>query len=114
MRKGTQWLRWSRLILLLLFLAGCQEEVKYTKPLTTVRVQPVEMYRGAQGQTYSGNIEPLTRVDVVFRLGGYVEEILKVQGRLVQEGDHVTKDTVLVKLRQNDYTVKVDGESGRA
>jgi multidrug efflux system membrane fusion protein len=108
MRKGTQWLRWSPLILLLLFSAGCREEVKYTKPLTTVRVQPVEMYRGAQGQTYSGNIEPLTRVDVVFRLGGYVEEILRVQGRLVQEGDPVTKDTVLVKLRQNDYTVKVD------
>jgi multidrug efflux system membrane fusion protein len=95
-------------LLLFLFSAGCQEEVKYTKPLTTVRVQPVEMYRGAQGQTYSGNIEPLTRVDVVIRLGGYVEEIHTVGNRLVQEGDSVTKDTVLAKLRQNDYTVKVD------
>ena len=107
MRKRTQWPSRSPLLLLLL-LAGCREEVKYAKALTTVRVQPVEMYRGKQGQTYSGTIEPLTRVDVVFRLGGYVEEILTVQSRLVQEGDPVTKGTVLAKLRQSDYTVKVD------
>jgi RND family efflux transporter MFP subunit len=111
MRKRTQWLCWSPLLLALLS-AGCREEVKYAKGLTTVRVQPVEMYRATQGQTYSGNIEPLTRVDVVFRSGGYVDEILNVESdgrtRLVQEGDPVTKGTVLVKLRQSDYAVKVD------
>jgi len=72
----------------------------------------VEMYRGGEAETYSGNIEPLTRVDVLFRLGGYVEEILPVEAdgrtRLVQEGDLITKGTVLAKLRQNDYTLKVD------
>ncbi|HWE51252.1 MAG TPA: efflux RND transporter periplasmic adaptor subunit [Bryobacteraceae bacterium] len=112
MRICTQWLWRSSPLLLLLLSAGCREEAKYAKPLTTVRVQPVELYRGEQGQRYSGNIEPLTRVDIVFRLGGYIDEILKVQAggqtRLVQEGDPVTKETVLVKLRQNDYTVKVD------
>jgi len=107
MLKCTQWLSWSPL-LLLLPLAGCREEVKYAKAPTTVRVQAVEMYRATQEQKYSGNIEPLTRVDVVFRQGGYVEEILNVGTRLVQEGDPVTKGTVLVKLRQSDYTVKVD------
>jgi len=105
-------LSWFPLVLLLMFSAGCREEVKYAKTLTPVRVQPVETYSGTQGQTYSGNIEPLTRVDVGFRLGGYVEEILNVPAegrtRLVQEGDPVTRDAVLVKLRQNDYTVKVD------
>jgi len=95
-------------MLLGLLLAGCREDPKFAKVLTTVRVQPVQMYQGKQGQTYSGNIEPLTRVDVVFRLGGYVEEILNVGNRLVQEGDLVTKDAVLAKLRQTDYTVKVD------
>src|SRR5690242_6793011 len=112
MRKSTQWLWLSPLLLLLVVLAGCREEVKYAKGLTTVRVQPVETYSGRQGQTYSGNIEPLTRVDVVVRLGGYVEQILTVQTgggtRLVQEGDSVTKDTVLMKLRQSDFAVKVD------
>jgi len=95
-----------------LLLAGCREEVKYAKALTPVRVQPVEMYSGSQGQAYSGSIEPLTRVDVLFRQGGYVEEILNVQSggrtRLVQEGDSVTKNAVLAKLRQSDYTLKVD------
>jgi RND family efflux transporter MFP subunit len=97
----------------LLFLSACHEEKPYTKPLTTVKVQVVDTYRADQGQRYSGNIEPLTRVDIGFRLGGYVEEILTVpqeggSRRLVQEGDPVNKGAVLVKLRQNDYTVKVD------
>lgn len=111
MEKNIRWLWWPPLLSLVLF-TGCREEVKYAKALTTVRVQPVETSRGKQGQTYSGNIEPLTRVDVLFKLGGYVEQIHTVQAggrtRLVQEGDLVTKDTVLVKLRQTDYTVKVD------
>ena len=111
MRRRSQ--RLSILIpVLLLPLAGCREQPKYVKPLTTVRVQPVEIYRGAQGQTYSGNIEPLTRVDVVARLGGYVEEIQSVEAdgkvRPLQEGDAVTKGSVLVTLRQSDFAVKVD------
>src|SRR5277367_619912 len=111
MRKRAGWLSWSPM-LLLFPLAGCRDEAKYPIALTPVRVQAVETYHGAQAETYSGNIEPLTRVDVVFRLGGYVEEILNVQSdgraRLVQEGDSVAKGTVLVKLRQSDYTLKVD------
>jgi RND family efflux transporter MFP subunit len=97
-----------------LFLAACHEEKAYTKPLTTVKVQMVDTYRSEQGQQYSGNIEPLTRNDVGFRLGGYVEEILTVpveggnSRRLVQEGDPVVRNAILVKLRQSDYTVKVD------
>jgi multidrug efflux system membrane fusion protein len=105
MQKSAQWLFLS---LLLLSMMGCREEVKYAKSLTTVRVQPVEMYQGKKGETYSGNIEPLTRVDVLFRLGGYVDEILTVGGRLVQEGDSVAKGAILAKLRRTDYTVKVD------
>jgi multidrug efflux system membrane fusion protein len=96
----------------MLLLIACREEKPYTKPLTTVKVQVVETYQPSQAERYSGNIEPLTRVDVAFRLGGYVDEILAVPGgagrRLVQEGDPVSKGAVLVKLRQNDYTVKVD------
>jgi RND family efflux transporter MFP subunit len=96
----------------LLFLSACREEKPYTKPLTTVKVQTVDTYQAEQGERYSGNIQPLTRVDVGFRAGGYVEEILTVPvaggRRLVQEGDPVSKEAILVKLRQNDYSVKVD------
>jgi RND family efflux transporter MFP subunit len=106
--------RWMSLFpgLPLLLLGGCHEDVKYPKELTTVRLQPVELSSQIQGQTYSGNIEPLERADVLFKVGGYIEEILKVQSggttRLVQEGDPVTEGTVLAKLRQSDYAVKVD------
>lgn len=113
MRKNTglRSTRWLSLFPLLL-LGGCHEEVRYAKELTTVRLQPVELYSQAQGQSYSGNIEPLERVDVLFKVGGYVEDIDKVRSggatRLVQEGDPVTEGTVLAKLRQSDYAVKVD------
>jgi multidrug efflux system membrane fusion protein len=107
MRTRLGWLSGAMLL-----LTACHEEKPYTKPLTTVKVQVVDTYQSAQGERYSGNIEPLTRIDVAFRLGGYVEEILTVPAgsgrRLIQEGDPVSKDAILVKLRQNDYTVKVD------
>src|SRR5580698_8833582 len=93
----------------MLLLVACREEKPYTKPLTTVKVQGVDTYEAdQQGQRYSGNIMPLTRVDIGFRLGGYGEEIPRVGSRLIQEGDAIGNGALLVKLRQNDYTVKVD------
>ena len=93
-------------------IAGCSKETPYEKPLTPVRVMPVEMSKGSQAPRYSGNVEPLTRVDLAFRVGGYVDQILTVAGegrpRLVQEGDTVSKGAVLVRLRQSDYEVKVN------
>jgi len=101
------------LLAALLFMTACQERKPYTKPLTTVKLQVVDTYHADQGDQYSGNIEPLTRVDVAFRLGGYVEDILTVpvEGgarRLVQEGDLINAGAILVKLRQSDYSLKVD------
>src|SRR5271168_4609638 len=95
-----------------LLLSACHEDKPYTKPLTTVKVQVVDTYQADQGQRYSGNIMPLTRDDVGFRMGGYIENILEVpaggSSRIIQEGDPVSKGAVLVKVRQNDYSVKVD------
>jgi multidrug efflux pump subunit AcrA (membrane-fusion protein) len=93
--------------------AGCAKEAPYVKPLTPVRVQAVETQAPAEGARYSGSIEPASRTDVAFRLGGYVDQILTVSNegggsRLVHEGDVVTKGTVMVKLRDSDYKVKVD------
>lgn len=100
------------LLAALLVLSACREKQAYTKPLTSVKLQKVDLYSADKGDQYSGNVEPLLRVDVAFRLGGYVEEILmtdtKGGRRPVQEGDSVAKGATLVKLRQSDYSLKVD------
>jgi RND family efflux transporter MFP subunit len=97
---------------LALSAVGCAKEQPYVKPVTPVKVQTVELQSSAEGPRYSGSIEPASRTDMAFRLGGYVESILTVKEgsstRLVHEGDVVTKGTVMVKLRDTDYKVKVD------
>jgi RND family efflux transporter MFP subunit len=103
---------WLLLISLLLY-TGCKKEEAYVKPLTPVRVQAVETETTQDAPRYSGSIEPVSHVDVAFRLGGYVEHILEVPAtgggtRLVYEGDVVTKGTTLVSLRAADYKTKVD------
>jgi RND family efflux transporter MFP subunit len=99
--------------IVLLYLTGCSKPQAIEKPLAPVRVQAVETETSENGPRYSGSIEPASRVDVAFRLGGYVEQIATVPGengatRLVHEGDLVTKGTTLVRLRDADYKTKVD------
>jgi RND family efflux transporter MFP subunit len=100
------------LLLPVVFCVGCSKEQVVEKPLTPVRVQMVETEKSEQGPKYSGSIEPVSRVDVAFRLGGYVEQILTVSNegggtRLVHEGDVVEKGTTLVTLRDADYKAKI-------
>lgn len=103
---------------LALCAAGCAREERYVKPLTPVRVQPVLAQSGAEGVRYSGSIEPASRTDMAFRLGGYVDQILTVKDerggtRLVHDGDVVTKGTIMVRLRDTDYKIKVDQASSQ-
>ena len=91
--------------------AGCSKEQPYQKPLTPVRVHAVETEVPEAGPKYSGSIEPASMVNVAFRLGGYVSQIMTVQEgggtRLLQESDEVQKGAALVHLREDDYKIKV-------
>jgi multidrug efflux system membrane fusion protein len=75
-------------------------------------VRVVEESTQAVGAHYSGTLEPATRVDLAFKVGGYVQEIAQVKSgnqlRKVQEGDFVSKGTVLAVVRENDYQQKVE------
>lgn len=104
---------WISLIPVILFSAACKKEQPYEKPLTPVRVQAVETETSQEAPRYSGSIEPVSRVDLAFRLGGFVDQILQVPGesggtRLVYEGDVVHKGAALARLREADYQAKVD------
>jgi len=92
---------------------GCQRAESNEKALTPVKTKAVELLSQSDELRYSANVDANTRVDVAFRVGGYVDHIRQVAGadgrqRDLQDGDFVSKGTVLASLRQVDYTVKTD------
>jgi multidrug efflux system membrane fusion protein len=75
-------------------------------------VQAAASAQGASALRYAATLQPVTQVNVSFKVGGYIESILQVRGvggqpRDVQEGDRVARDAVLAVVRQNDYKVQV-------
>ena len=92
---------------------GCKHDEKgYQKPPTAVRVRKLEQQSTATSTRYSANIEPFSRVDLAFKVGGYVREIALVKGteatpRAVQEGDKVTRGMVLARVREAEYLQKL-------
>ena len=78
------------------------------KPPVPVSVRAVEQHVAAGGVRYSAEIKPSKQVDLAFKVGGYVQTLLQVRGvdgqqRDVQEGDRVTRGTVLARVRDTDY-----------
>ena len=77
-----------------------------------VKVATVEKSGAAAGTRYSAQIVPLTRLDLSFKVGGYVESVAKVPGvdgkpRILQEGDTVKGGMVLASIRPTDYQQKL-------
>jgi RND family efflux transporter MFP subunit len=96
------------LVFSLLLSTACRQSHPVEKPPTPVKAVRVEERTESTGARYSANIEPATRVDVSFKVGGYVTAIHQVSGRNIQEGDYVPAGTVLASVRQSDYTLKVN------
>src|SRR5262245_6226884 len=94
------------------FVACSQQKDPPPKAATPVRVRVVEQRAPQTGARYSGNIEPATRVDLAFKVGGYVRDLATAKGadnkeRKVQEGDWVKAGTVLAHVRENDYEQRI-------
>lgn len=96
------------------FTVGCSAE-HATAPAQSaipVKVKPVARTTDVALARYSGSIEPVARVDMAFRVGGYVELLGQVKGvdgksRTFEEGDFIKRGTVLAKIRAADYSQKV-------
>lgn len=100
------------LVIALLCLNGCRDEKPFQKPLIPVRLKPVQEVHVEEGTKYSATLAPRQQVEVAFKVGGYVQEILEFTApdgkmRDVQKGDAVTKGTVLASLRDTDYQAKL-------
>ena len=93
--------------------AGCAHEAKPPAALTPVRVEPVGTTGAVGAPRYSAAILPASRVDLAFKVPGYVAEITQVadgngRRRPLQEGDRVARGQSLTRLRPDDYDAKVD------
>ena len=87
--------------------AGCGRTAPYEKPPTPVMVADLQRQSLASPLRYSAAIEPGTRVDTAFRVGGYVAAIAAIDGRPIQDGDRVTAGMGLASVRPADYDAKV-------
>ena len=96
----------------LLGLMACSEAQPKGKEIPPVRVAEVVTIQSGNPVKYSANIVPNAQVDLNFKSGGYVESIREVRGtdgrtRKIDEGDWVTRNTVLAVVRQQDYQDKL-------
>jgi RND family efflux transporter MFP subunit len=92
--------------------AGCTDQAPPLAPPIPVTVWKAVPAAETGELRYSANIRPDVEVDLAFKVGGYVEDILEVTGadqrrRRVQEGDHVRKGTVLARVRDVEYRDRV-------
>jgi multidrug efflux system membrane fusion protein len=96
----------------LLGAGGCREADSTEKPLTPVRVSVVQTIPATGANTYSANIQPYQQVDLAFKSNGYLASIRQVKDpngkmRNIDQGDWVTKGTVLATVSQDDYKDKL-------
>jgi multidrug efflux system membrane fusion protein len=103
---------WKHVVVCLL-ACGCKKVSKTEAPATAVKVATVERAAGGAGTRYSAQIAPATRVDLAFKVGGYVDSVAQLPGvdgkpRILQEGDPVRSGMELAALRRTDYVQKLN------
>jgi RND family efflux transporter MFP subunit len=93
--------------LLLAAAAGCSRPAQPpAPPPIPVRAQVVAPTAPAGATRYSGTVAPATRVDVAFKVNGYIDSVApspRRAGLPLQEGDRVRKGQVLARVRSADY-----------
>ena len=93
-------------------LAGCSKATSEAAPLVPVRTAEVQTIDTGVGNTYSANIQPYQQVDLAFKSNGYLASIRQVRDadghvRNIDQGDYVTKGTVLATVQQDDFQQKL-------
>jgi multidrug efflux system membrane fusion protein len=96
----------------LIAVTACGHDAVPPPQPTAVKVALVEHASNAAGTHYSAQINPATRLDVSFKVGGYVDSIATAPGvdgkpRLLQEGDRVRAGMQLAAIRRTDYAQKL-------
>jgi hypothetical protein len=92
--------------------AACHHDAVAPPQPAAVKVARVEHAASAAGTHYSAQINPATRLDLSFKVGGYVDSVATVPGldgkpRLLQDGDRVRAGMQLAAVRRTDYAQKL-------
>ncbi|MFZ0795194.1 MAG: hypothetical protein WAM65_15595, partial [Candidatus Korobacteraceae bacterium] len=92
-------------------LTGCSKETPNQPTVVPVRTAVVQTIATDVGNTYSANIQPYQQVDLAFKSNGYLVSIRQVRDaeghvRNIDQGDYVTKGTVLANVQPDDYQQK--------
>jgi multidrug efflux system membrane fusion protein len=95
------------------FFAGCEHAGAPAHPAIPVRVSTVGTLEESGGLRYSANVEAFTEVNLAFKSGGYVDYIVERKGadgrtRILQVGDRVSEGEILARVRQGEYSDKVN------
>lgn len=101
---------------------GCRHEVVTESRSTPVRMLRVEPVVQAGANRYSAVINAISQVDLVFKGGGFVEEIIQKTdssgvSRLIGPGDKILAGEVLATVRQKDYAdviIQAEGQAAQA
>lgn len=92
--------------------AGCATEKVQPPPLTPVRVEAVGGSGSTSALRYSSAVLPGRRVDLAFKVPGYIGEIAQIfddgRSRILQDGDRVQRGQVLARIRPVDFQTKVN------
>ena len=90
---------------------GCHSDVAYEKPITPVGVAFATEARSDNASRYSATVDAVTKVDLAFRVGGYVRSLGTTgEGsgqRPLREGDRVRRGTALATVDQTDNSQRV-------
>jgi multidrug efflux system membrane fusion protein len=91
---------------------GCSKATSEAAPLVPVRTTEVQMIDTGVGNTYSANIQPYQQVELAFKSNGYLASIRQVRDadghiRNIDQGDYVTRGTVLATVQQDDFQQKL-------
>jgi multidrug efflux system membrane fusion protein len=91
---------------------GCRREAATVKSPTPVRTAMVRAIIAGTSNTYSANIQPYQQVDLSFKSNGYLATIKQVRDadghiRNIDQGDYVTRGTVLATVQQDEYRDKL-------
>ncbi len=93
-------------------MSACRTTVSAPQPLVPVRTSEVQAIDAGTSNTYSANIQPYQQVDLAFKSNGYLASVRQVKDatgrvRYIDQGDWVTKGTVLATVDQGDYKEKL-------
>ena len=103
---------------MMMVLAGCQKEEAAAPEPIPVKVETVATQEVRPAWRYSGEIGADTRVQMAFKVSGYIAALHQVRGadgrvRDIQVGDEIPAGTVLAHLRRNDYEASLNTAVGQ-